>query len=151
MITGHYLQQHLPEGLLSPDDARASRLDSIAFVELLRELNQRDWRDDLHCACILYRSEDPRQIPVALAIATKKQYRDSIRRPVELDWDSTNQYRTLDDQWCLEYLVRSSDRNITRFRKNSRHVHLHWPRSWTASSKVLSTTTSTYKFHNTFS
>ena len=35
MINGHYLQQHLPEleGLLSPDDARASRLDSIPFVE----------------------------------------------------------------------------------------------------------------------
>ena len=197
MINGNYLEQHLPEleGLLSPDDARASRLDPVAFVEFLRELNQRGWRDDLHCAFILYRSDDPRQIPVALAIATKKQYRDGIRRPLELDWDSTNRYRAIDDQWCLEYLVRSSDHrgtgagcfvlarllhhlahqlqqamiwlivaggsrpdalfpgrlygNIAGFRKNSRHVHLHWPRSWTASSKVLSTTT-TCKFHNTF-
>ena len=43
MINGNYLEQHLPEleGLLSPDDARASRLDPIAFVEFLRELNQR--------------------------------------------------------------------------------------------------------------
>ena len=105
MINGNYLEQHLPEleGLLSPDDARASRLDPIAFVEFLRELNQRGWWDDLHCAFILYRSDDPRQTPVALAMATKKQYRDGIRRPVELDWDSTNRYRAIDNHWCLEY------------------------------------------------
>ena len=115
MIIGNYLEQHLPEleGLLSPDDARASRLDPIAFVEFLRELNQRGWRYDLHCAFILYRSDDRRQIPVAWAIATRKQYRDGIRRPVELDWDSTNRYRAIDDQWCLEYLVRSSDHRGT--------------------------------------
>ena len=56
---------------------------------------------------------DPHEIPVALAIATKKKYRDGIRIPVELNWDSMNQYLTLDDQWCLEHLVRSSDHRGT--------------------------------------
>ena len=78
MMDGQYLHDHLRDldGLLGYHDARA----------VLWERNQRGWQDGLHVrACVLYRPNDPGETPVALAIATKRDYRDGVRRATELD------------------------------------------------------------------
>ncbi|CAB4015282.1 Hypothetical predicted protein, partial [Paramuricea clavata] len=48
-------------------------------------------------------------ISAAVSFASKTDYRHDVRRPTELNWNKSNSYKELQDQWCLDYMQRSRD------------------------------------------
>ena len=52
---------------------------------------------------------DAEEVPVAVAIASKREYKDGVRRPTEFNWRKMQTYLGMDEQWCLEFVVRSRD------------------------------------------
>lgn len=102
-----YVRAHLIhlKGLLHERDAAESRLDVLSYEQYLEEISV-DWRDDLHMGCAVVLKDDPAQVPVGVALANQRAYREGVRRPMELNWQKTNVYRQMRNQWCLEYLVR---------------------------------------------
>ena len=55
--------------------------------------------------CCVMRKYDAQKVPVTIAIATKVEYMDGVRRLTKLKWRQT--YLAMEDQWCLDYVVRS--------------------------------------------
>lgn len=95
------------KALLDREDARASRLDMRTYSRYIDELSE-GWLDEANIGCYVIRKDDTEEeVPIAIAIASKREYRDGARRPTELNWERTQMYLGVEDQWCLEYLVRS--------------------------------------------
>lgn len=108
LLNKAYILAHLQaiKSILHREDARASRLDMQAYSNYVDELS-RDWLDEMNMGCCVVRKDDAEEVPVAIAIATKLEYRDGVRRPTELNWRRTQTYLGMEDQWCLDYVVRS--------------------------------------------
>ena len=107
MIDIEYVRAHVNQlkGLLHERDAVESRLDVLSYQQYVEQISV-DWRDDLHMGCAVVVNNDATQVPVGVAFANLKAYREDVRRPMELNWPKTNAYRQMREQWCLEYLVR---------------------------------------------
>ena len=110
-VDARYLQLHANEvvAILDGEEARTSRLDVHAFTTYIDQLAAESWQENTNMACCVVRKNDALEIPLAIAIASKKEYRAGARRIVELNWEKTQQYRGLAEQWCVEYVVRSRD------------------------------------------
>ena len=44
-----------------------------------------------------------------MSFASKTDYRHDVRHLTELNWNKSNSYQELQDQWCLDYMLRSRD------------------------------------------
>lgn len=109
LVDLHYMRTHQEriKELLERREAAASRIDLQEYTEFINDIIE-DWDDSTHMACSVSRKNDNLSTPISIAIATKRIYRDDVRRPTELNWARTNEYRRLEEQWCVEYLVRAA-------------------------------------------
>ena len=86
LLNKAYILAHLQaiKSLLRREDGRASHLDMQSYSNYVDELS-RDWLDEMNMGCCVVRKDDTEEVPVAIAIATKLEYRDGVRRPTELN------------------------------------------------------------------
>ena len=80
LLAPRYVVIHLEriKSLLSREDAVASRLDM-----------EHNWDDDIYMGCCVLREDDLAEKPIAVAIASAREYREDVRRPTELNWRKT--------------------------------------------------------------
>ena len=108
LLAPRYVVIHLEriKSLLSREDAVASRLDMRSYRQYVDEL-EHNWDDDIYMGCCVLREDDLAEKPIAVAIASAREYREDVRRPTELNWRKTEAYRDKGQQWSLDYLVRA--------------------------------------------
>ena len=83
-------------------------LEPVAWTDFIEELSTH-WLDDTAMGCCVVRKQDAEEVPMAIAVAIKMEYREGVRRPTELNWRRAQAYLGMEEQWCLEYVVRSRD------------------------------------------
>jgi hypothetical protein len=54
---------------------------------------EHNWDDDIYMGCCVLREDDLAEKPIAVAIASAREYREDVRRPTELNWRKTEAYR----------------------------------------------------------
>jgi hypothetical protein len=108
LLARRYVAIHLEriKSLLSREDAVASRLDMRSYRQYVDEL-EHNWDDDIYMGCCVRREDDLAEKPIAVAIASAREYREDVRRLTELNWRKNEAYRDNGQQWSLDYLVRA--------------------------------------------
>ena len=89
-VNGRFLRLHCDtlKDLLNRDEARANRLDVLGFAAFIDELIE-SWNGDTNMACCVVNKTDDQETPLAIAIASKRVYREGGRRVMELNWERT--------------------------------------------------------------
>ena len=67
--------------------------------DYIEELSQ-DWLDETSIGCCMVGKNDAKEVPVSIAITSKREYRDGVRRPTKLNWQRKQTYlRTSSGVW----------------------------------------------------
>jgi GNAT superfamily N-acetyltransferase len=81
-------------------------LDVRSWTEYIDELAG-SWQPDENMAYCVVDKDDVEEEPLAIAIANKRDYRHQVGRVKELDGARSRRCLDLEEQWCVEYVVRS--------------------------------------------